>query len=415
MEGKAKRHHSKDGLWRREGSKYWWTTVGGQRLSTGVTDRTVARSVRAEFERAAVDPRAAAAKRETVGDMMLYAISEIRGRKGRVQKTVTADTIAYYERKLGNVQRLLGARTPIADVDFDRVGVMIADRRLEPGAARHSSVSQHELSKELAALRFALKLEQRRGLYPHDPDVVTRKGEFATGYKPVERHLTWESVPKLISGILLGSAQAVTQATIDRAREMRARGMMFKAIGRELGVGPTTAIRIVNMQPAEPSPTAILHAQIAAWLLATAARDSEAWRAEMRDHDLVSWVVYLRGTKTAKSAAHVPIAPPWRPYLQFALNGRPEQGPLFPRWRNINRGLALACKRAGIERVTPNDLRRTHTTLLASDPVHPIPNSALLPVSRHTTTRMLDGVYVRHTLESTMRMLERLAGPKGDE
>lgn len=336
---------------------------------------------------------------------MMYAMSEIRGRAGRVQKTVTDDTLQYYERKLGHWQRIIGHATPIVEIDYDRVGNVIAQRRSE-------GAEQPTIFKELSAVRRALWFEKNRGLYPHDPDKVTRKGEFASGYVPVKRHLTWETIPRLIASILRGSAQALTWDVINRAKELYASGRTLTEVGSALGCSQPNAHRIVHMTaPAEPTPVAIEHAQIVAWLIATAGRLAEVWRARLEDHDLVAWTVFLRGTKTKRSAARVPIAPPYRPYLQFALNGRPERGPLFTPWTNINRGLELACKRVGIPRVSPNDLRRTHTTLLASHPERPIPNSALLPVSRHTTTRMLDEVYVHHDLESTMRMLERLEAP----
>jgi integrase len=333
--------------------------------------------------------------------MMVNAMSELAGRAGRVARTVTPDTLRYYERKLGHTQRILGRDTPVADIDFDMVGRLIAQRRAE-------TASQHTIHKELSALRFALRLEKKRGFYPNDVDDVTRNGEFAKGYTAVRRHLAWEQIPELLVSFLRGSAQHVTWTTIATARVLQSKGLTLKAIGAALGCSSTNAHRIVHMSaPSDPTPMAIMHAQTVAWTIATAARFSEVWRAEMAHHDFDNWVVQLKGTKTKKSDAPVPIAPAFRPLLQFAVFGRPQTGPLFPRW-DLYMGLRRACDRAGMPRVTPNDLRRTHTTLLGKAG---LPNSAILPISRHTTTRMLDEVYVHHDLESTRHLIRNIQWP----
>ena len=46
-----KRAYATDGLWQRKGSRYWWTTIGGKRVSTGCVDRDAAVAARAMMER----------------------------------------------------------------------------------------------------------------------------------------------------------------------------------------------------------------------------------------------------------------------------------------------------------------------------------------------------------------------------
>lgn len=400
MEGK-KRKYSKDGLWLR--GRVWWTTIGGQRVSTGCKDREAARLARARFERESADPRHAAAQRVTVWDMIEHALEVKRRSKGKLGGTVTESTIEICRTKLGHIERVLGADKPLAEVDYDAVGEFIAQRETEPGATRGSTVSQHEISKELQQLRFALRIEKARGNYPHDVDHVTRKGQFAVGYVPRKRHLTWELIPALIESIVWGNAGKVTQDTLDRARALRASGMNVRQVATEMQVGYATAHRYLRMQVAKPSKVAIARAQHTAWIIACCARRIESYRAEMRDHDLVNWRVRLRGSKTGAADSVITIAPRFRSLLAFSLRERPKSGPLFPHWGNLYRSLGLACRRIGIDPISPNDLRRTHASLLSQAGV---PHSVLKNVTRHTTTLMLDRVYGQQTVESTARVIE---------
>ena len=152
----------------------------------------------------------------------------------------------------------------------------------------------------------------------------------------------------------------------------------------------STVHRYLNMADPEPTRGGDLRAKHAAWIIATGARRKESYRAELRDHDFKAWRVHLRGTKTGSAERTIPIAPPFRSLLTFAVEGRPERGVLFPRWANIWRSLRLACKRANIEPLSPNDLRRTHSSLLNEAGVS-LEN--LAPVMGHTSTRMLEKVY----------------------
>lgn len=402
----SKKHHSKDGL-RLRGAIYWTRDPRtGKDTSTGCKDRSAARSVRAEWERQAANPRYAAAQGTTVEHMIADALEGKIHRKGRVAKTITADTMQFYGRKLGHARRIFGAETPIGQIDFDAVGRYINTRLSEPGAKRGTRVQPHTVHKELSALRFALRRQVRHGNYPHDPDYVTRKGEFSDGYEPEKRTLTWTDIPKLLTALVQGTTQTVPWATLAAARKLREEGCSVGEVAAELGVSRSTALRYLNVPLADPRAAAVEHAQAAAWIICTAARVSEMRLAQLKDHNFTTWRVYMRGRKSKKSTGWIPIAPPFRRLLEFATHGRPKTGPIFDKWGNINRGLELACERAGLAKVSPNDLRRTHTDLLSKAGVN---NSTLKGVSRHSTTRMLDEVYTREDIGGIEHLLSAVA------
>lgn len=76
-----------------------------------------------------------------------------------------------------------------------------------------------------------------------------------------------------------------------------------------------------------------------------------------------------------------------RPWLETMHAGT---GPVIEPWSNVRRDLARAAARAGVPRVTPNDLRRTFSSWLVQG------GTPLLVVSRllgHSSTRMVDLVY----------------------
>lgn len=369
MEGK-KRRYSKDGLWLR--GRTWWTTVGGERRSTGCKDREVARVVRAKWEREAANPAHAAAQRTTVGDMITHAMEAHRHAKGRLGGRATQTTIDYHEQKLGHFGRIFGVDCLLPAVDYDLVGKYIKQRESEPGAVTGSLISPSTIGKELKDLRFALKIERARGAYPHDVDHVTRTHAFSAGGEKRERYLPWPEIAALICAVADYGPQA----------------------------GELNDDQLANQT---------MRAQQVAWHIAVGGRFSESEHAEMKDHDLINWRVRVRGTKSKKADARIPIAPAFRRLLEFSLWGRPKTGKLFKPWLNFNRALKRACERAGIDRCSTNDLRRTHMTLLHHAG---IPNEVLKNISRHTTTRMLDERYAVDDLTATARLIAGVEWPE---
>lgn len=330
--------------------------------------------------------------------MIAHVMADRRAAPGKTGGTLSPEALDVWETKLGHVARILGTDTPLAEVQYDPVGRFLEQRHAE-------GASQHTRSKELACLRFGLRLEQANGNYPHNVDHVTRKGRFAVGYKPRKRHLTWEEIPLLIGGLLVELSNRVSEVSLQRARGLRAEGKTIAEIAAALERSVSTVKRYLTLPDPEPTRGGLDRAQHAAWIIATGARRKESYRAELADHDLESWTVRLRGTKTAGSERRIPVAPPFRSLLVFALRDRPPRGPLFERWANVHRSLKLACKRAGIEPVSPNDLRRTHFSLLRQDGVG---LEDLAPVAGHTSTRMMELVYGHTNLEALGRALEKV-------
>lgn len=396
---KKRRRGSKDKLWLR--GRIWWTNVGGERVSTGCTDREAARLARGRLEREAADPAHAASRQKSVGDMIAATIADRANAPGRRGGTLAPESLEIWRTKLGHVGRVLGLDTPMAEVDYAAVGRFLDQRHAE-------GASQHTRHKELSHLRFGLRLMKQAGAYPHDVDYVTRTRRFAKGYVPRKRHLTWEQIPALLSALLMRHADRVSPDVLARAKAQRAAGVMVKDIAAELGVAPTTVTRYLTLDP-KPTPEAHRRAQHMAWLIAAAGRRKESFFARREDHDLANWTVALRGTKTAKAERTIPIAPPFRPLLVFALAGRPARGLLFGKWDHINRSLSLACARAGIEHLSPNDLRRTHSSLMRQGGIALEDIAAILG---HSTTRMVELVYGHTTMKALHKSVGRLEAPE---
>src|ERR1051325_5873135 len=90
----------------------------------------------------------------------------------------------------------------------------------------------------------------------------------------------------------------------------------------------------------------------------------------------------------------VPIHDEIRPILAALHRGT---GPVVKPWSNVTRDLARA--RAGVPRVTPNDLRRTFASWLIQGGVS---NRIVADLLGHASTRMVDLVY-GHLDDATRR------------
>ncbi len=352
---KKRKRPSKDGLYLR--GTVWWANIRGSRVSTHCKDRTAARVARAKLELEAADPRNAAARATTIGHMILHVLEDRRRAKGRLSGHLSHHTLTIYERTLGHVSRILGRDTPLYEVDYAAVGRYISQREGEP------HVSPHTVGKELQSLRFGLRLEQANGCYPHNIAHATRLGRYSMAHVPRKRFLTWEEIPRLLTAILAGFP-----------------------------------VRATN----EPRDGSLPRARHVAWLIATAGRLGESYRAQAEDVDVTRWIAHIRGTKSQNAIRDIPIAPPFRSLIVFALEGSKPGRPLFAKWANVYRSLALACSRAGIAPVTPNDLRRTHASLLRQAGAS---LDVLAPVMGHADTKLLHSTYGRTNPESLAALL----------
>jgi len=219
------------------------------------------------------------------------------------------------------------------------------DKRLSEGAMRTT------VKKELRVLKAALRLARKNGLFSGEPDAIIP--ELDDDYEPRKRALTpWE---------------------------------------------------LVGLCSALPSPRA---AHVAA-IVALGARWSESLaigRLEMRDA-LRTGLMPLHGTKTKSSDRVVPLVGASRTVLAWSLARMLGVG--FSRWGNVRRDLAVACERAGIAPVTPNDLRRTFATWLRNSGVEPQLVGAAMG---HTDSRMVERVYGRLQPEALASLLAARVG-----
>jgi integrase len=116
---------------------------------------------------------------------------------------------------------------------------------------------------------------------------------------------------------------------------------------------------------------------------------SELYRIEREDCLFDRREVRVRGTKTESRDRLIPMSPE----VYDVLWSRRDAVPMFERWTfNSDRELKRWAKRAGLGRLSFNDLRRTFATTLAAAGV---PVLHLMHLMGHKSTRMLERVYAR--------------------
>jgi integrase len=150
--------------------------------------------------------------------------------------------------------------------------------------------------------------------------------------------------------------------------------------------------------------------------LATAARPGAildlTWRQVSFDLNRIDFNPPGR-SRTRKGRAVVPIAPTLRDALDSAYEAR--RGDHVVEWagervKKIRRGFAEACRRAGLQGVTPNVLRHTAATWMAEADV---PMRQISLCMGHTSTEVTERVYAKHTpgyLKGAVAALESAQG-----
>lgn len=206
---------------------------------------------------------------------------------------------------------------------------------------RSENASDHTISKEVAHMLAVLKLAKRAKCFSGDLSTL-RPPDLHAGYKPRKRALNRQELARLLAAL-------------------------------------------------EPRRGALV-----AVCVALGCRLGEAFR--LLPTDITAERVFLRGTKTAESERFVPVLSLFKPLLAAAVGYLP----LEP-WGKVQRDLKVACKRAGIDPCSPNDLRRTHATLLAEAGVDADVTRRLLG---HTTRNLVDRVYGQPSTESLAGLAE---------
>jgi integrase len=343
-------------LFRRGGARTWYATFyeNGIRVqrTTKCVDRKAAESVARQWERDAADPESATLNAATLSDALTLLL-KTRAEEARAGRR-SEGTYAFYKTKCGHLTRVLehdehGTFTgfPLAALKARDVDNFISTRRNE-GAAENT------ISKEIIALRAALKLARRAGLWRGDPAAVCPIA-FAPEYKPRTRYLPPAEVERLLG-----------QLTADRAATV-------------------------------------------AFIIATSAEWGAVERARREDIELDQRRVLIRGTKRTTRWRTVPlVSDEQRSLIKHSLRyAQGVEGQLFLPWQNVRRDLAQACDRAGIQPCTPNDLRRTCATWLRQAGAAP---DLIAPVMGHADTRMVERVYGRMPIDDLERRLAAAIG-----
>ncbi len=267
-----------------------------------------------------------------------------------------AATIESYQQKARHLSRLVGGAL-LDKLNRETVERYIATR-LEEGAARHS------VHKELVVLRGSIGSAKDRKRTSTPSDVVPK---FSAGYTPRTNYLTPDQFLRLVDHILPAAPLTAKPATLARRDALKASRTLY-------------CLLIALASP----------------------RRGELESLQWEHVDFGRGVIRVPKGKTV--ARMIAIHPVLRPWLESMDRG---SGPVVVPWTNVGRDLPAACKRAGVPRCTPNDLRRTFASWLVQA------GSSLLVVSRllgHSSTRMVDLVYGQLDEATLASAIQRLPG-----
>ncbi len=341
----------------KRGRVWWcWYYDNGQRCyrSTKCRDLKAAELAARNWERDTADPHYAAARTATISRALTLLLND-REEQARVGRR-SFDTVSFYREKAGHLVRIFeldatGNRVPflLTKLEPAHVDSYISQRRAE-------GASESTIYKEIVTLRAALRLARRARIWFGEPAAICPIA-FAPEYKPRTRALTVQELQALLAQLL-----------------------------------PDRAARV-----------AFIVATSASW------RESELALDEDVSHNLST--VLIRGTKRSTRYRMVPIVSDnARSLLEYALrHAAGTDGFLFLPWVSARRDLIVACRRAGIPRCSPNDLRRTCATWLR---VAGVPPDLIAPVMGHADTRMVERVYGRLPIHALASRIAAAMGPE---
>lgn len=246
-------------------------------------------------------------------------------------------TLHMYATKLGHVVRIFGEDARMADITPTNIDRFV-EQRTKEGASKST------IGKELTAIAQLCKVAKRGGAYPGDVKALRPVG-FSIGYEPRIRTASWGELAKL------------------------------RAV-------------------AKPQQFAFVML-----IVCTACRLSEAKRALPEHYDKAAGLFSVQGTKTAESAAKIPLLSVFRQRFEADVL------PYLPiSWSNPSHGLPRLCAKAGIPPLTPNDLRRTAATLMVAAGVS---TGLVARMLRHKDSRMVERVYGRASAAEIGAAIER--------
>lgn len=349
-------------LFKRDGSEYWYAeyydlTGKRRRRSTRTRDRQAANAKLRSWERGSADATSNVAGeglKEAIDYLVDFACAD------------NADgTVRCYTEKGGHLIRVLGEDRDLGAITHDDMLRYVAQRRNE-GAHPHS------IAKELTTLRLTLKASARRGRFRGTVAAVVPS--LKVKYEPRRTYLTAEQFMRL--------ANVMVRATTDRSHPEVVRRVQLRRARRVF----------YCMMIAFASPRR---------------GELEAMRWETHVDLPGNRIVVARGKTVSRP---IRIHPQLRPWLEVMGDRAGWSGLVVEPWLNVGRDLPAACKRAGVPRCTPNDLRRTFASWLVQEHVSLFVVATLLG---HSSTRMVEKVYGRLDDATLDAAIGRLPG--GDD
>lgn len=316
--------------------------------SLHTNDRAVAKARLRDLELATTDSGSHAT--EAVSDALDYFT-------GTVCASKPASTRSSYEQKARHISRLLG-NAQCDDLTRAHIERYIA-KRIAEGAHTHS------IHKELVVLRGALASAEARGMFHGVVAKIVPK--FRAKYVPRETYLTPAQFSRLMWNIVAPPHANAKPQTIAKIEQKRINRTLY-------------CMLIVLASP----------------------RRGELEKLRWEDVDLSRFTIHIPKGKT--KARIVPIHPLLAPWLRALHRGT---GPVIQPWPGDKRELARACERAGVPRVTPNDLRRTFATWLKQSDVD---SAVVAAMMGHTSTAMVDRVYGKLDENNLRRAIAKMSG-----
>jgi integrase len=325
-------------LYKRNGTYYgdYYDRAGErQRKSLRTSDPTVARQRLRDLELATTDR--AAHQTETLDAALTYFLTITCAGKPDGTKRC-------YTQKGRHLSRVLGSEL-LDKLNREAVERYIA-KRLEEGAHPHS------IHKEMVVLRGTLKSARPRDRFHGSLEIIP---EMESGYVPRKTYLTEQQFLARVPHLVRATGPLAKPAATAR-RERRAQKRAFYCI-----------------------------------LIAFASPRRGELESTWWEHvDLARGTIEVPKGKTVGRA--IPIHPVLVPWLEAFGELAGWTGPIVEPWTNVGRDLPAACLRAGVPRVTPNDLRRTFASWLIQAGTS---NRIVADLLGHSTTRMVDLVYGR--------------------
>ena len=281
---------------------------------------------------------------ESLDDALKYFVDVVHA-------TSPEPTVKCYRQKSRHLSTAMGSMA-VNEINSETVERYIAKRC--GNGPESDKAHRHSVHKELIVLRGALKSARKRGTFRGTvADVVP---SFASGYTPRETFLTPDQFMKLSECLIVARPNAKA-STVERERARRVNRTLY-----------------------------LLLAGLAA------CRKGELEKLEWTHVDLARNVINVPKSKVRIGGSKVrviPIHPVLRPWLEALCA---TEGRVVESWGSIGRDLPDACTRAGVPRVTCNDLRRTFASWSVQAGV---PAKVVANLMGHTSTRMVDLVYGR--------------------